>query len=270
MSDARTADRHADRNVYAPHGLLGVLTPQANPTAEVEMSMLLPPGMAACTARLTSTKPAMAQRLVDYFDTLSATLGQFGGMRLDAACFACTGSSYLAGAAREDALLEAAGKACGFPVLSSALSITNALRTLEAEDIAIVSPYDTALTEASVAYWQARGFRVRHVQRVAAGGAASGHPIYGLPADAAQRALAAMPALQVDAVLLLGTGMPSLAAILDNPQWRGAPVLSSMLALAWAGAGVCDARHRGPSALREWIGGKHWRAAHASRMATAP
>jgi maleate cis-trans isomerase len=260
----------AERNVYAPRGLLGVLTPQANPTAEIEMALLLPPGMGTCTARLTSAKPAMAQRLIDYFDTLPATLAQFGGMRLDAACFACTGSSYLAGPAREDELLAAAATSFGFPALSSALSITNALRTLEAEDIAIVSPYDAALTEASVAYWQARGLRVRHVQAVAASGAGAGHPIYGLPPDAAQRALAAMPALQVGAVVLLGTGMPSLGAILESPQWRGAPVLSSMLALAWAGAGVCDAGQRDRTALRAWIAGTHWRAAHAARMATAP
>jgi maleate isomerase len=253
----------------ATQGLIGVLTPQANPTAEVEMSILLPAGMAACTARLTSAQPTMAQRLVDYFQTLSPTIRQFGGMDLDAVCFACTGSSYLVGPAREDELLAAAAAEFGFPVLSSALSITAALRTLEARDIAIVSPYDSALTDASVAYWSARGFGVRHVERVASGGAAAGHPIYGLPPDAARRALAALPALQVDAVVLLGTGMPTLGAILECPARHGAPVLSSMLALAWNGAGACDARHRSRSALRTWIEGAHWRAAHGWRMGTA-
>ena len=41
---------------YAPQGLMGVLTPQANTTVEPEMQILLPPGFAYINARLTSPK----------------------------------------------------------------------------------------------------------------------------------------------------------------------------------------------------------------------
>ncbi len=41
---------------YAPKGLIGVLTPQANTTVEPEFWIMLPPGVAMINARMTSDK----------------------------------------------------------------------------------------------------------------------------------------------------------------------------------------------------------------------
>ncbi len=59
---------------YAPLGLIGVLTPQANTTVEPQMQILLPPGFAYINARLTSPKGTIEERLVDYYDTLEPSL----------------------------------------------------------------------------------------------------------------------------------------------------------------------------------------------------
>ena len=42
---------------YAPNGLIGLLTPQANTTAEIEFAALMPRGVAALVARMTSACP---------------------------------------------------------------------------------------------------------------------------------------------------------------------------------------------------------------------
>ena len=42
---------------YAPRGLVGMLTPQANTTVEPEFNLLWPPGVAMINARLISDKP---------------------------------------------------------------------------------------------------------------------------------------------------------------------------------------------------------------------
>ncbi len=84
---------------YARAGLLGVLTPQANTTVEPEFSILLPPATAMLTARLTSARPVLNDRLVDYVAGLDETCAQFANAPLGAIAFACTGSSYLGGPA---------------------------------------------------------------------------------------------------------------------------------------------------------------------------
>jgi len=130
----------------------------------------------------------------------------------------------------------------------------------------LASPYPSDLTEASVAYWQSHGFEVVHVHPVAT--APDGfHAIYTTGADAAAQALGHLRASGADAVLMLGTGMPSLQAILRQGQGEGPPVLSSMLALMWQTTCVLQDRHRD---LRPWLAATHWAArAQAMGLVTA-
>ncbi len=86
---------------YAPRGLVGMLTPQANTTVEPEFNILWPRGVAMINARLMSGKASMTDRLVDYFDNYGASLKQFANAPVGVVAAACTGASYLAGRERE-------------------------------------------------------------------------------------------------------------------------------------------------------------------------
>ena len=90
--------------VYAPNGLIGVLTPQANTTVEPELQLLCPPGVALLSARMSSQAPELRQRLLDYYEQLPNWISQFANAPLGAVASACTGSSYLIGAQAEDLL----------------------------------------------------------------------------------------------------------------------------------------------------------------------
>ena len=79
---------------YAPHGLIGVLTPQANTTVEPEFWLMLPPGVAMINARMTSDEPSLEARLIDYFDQIDQTIAQFHNAPVGAIAFATTGASY--------------------------------------------------------------------------------------------------------------------------------------------------------------------------------
>lgn len=224
---------------YAPRGLVGVFTPQANTTVEPEFAILCPPGFAAVNARLTSPKPTIEARLLDYLRDLPAATRQFANAPIDAFAFACTGASYHAGPAEEDALVARIEAETQRPLITSARAVTAALRQLGASRIGLVSPYPAGLTEASVGYWRARGFEVAQV--VAAGAAeAAFHPIYAMSAGTAAEALAGLADARLDAVVMLGTGMPTLAPIAATPAVGGAPVLSCMLATAWASFAAID------------------------------
>jgi maleate isomerase len=58
---------------YATRASVGTLTPQANTTAEPELNMLWPAGFSMITARLTSAKPLLEDRLADCYQHLDDT-----------------------------------------------------------------------------------------------------------------------------------------------------------------------------------------------------
>jgi maleate cis-trans isomerase len=217
---------------YGPDGLIGVLTPQANTTVEPEFWTLLPPGFSLINARLTSGKATMEDRLIDYFAQLEASLRQFANAPVDVFAVACTGASYLVGAGAERELVDRATAAAGRPVLTAGHAVVRALRALGAQRIGLLTPYPASLSGKSTAYWSEQGFDVRHVVDVAQRSGAF-HPIYAMPGSDALAALAQFDNIDVDAVLMLGTGMPTLGAIAAATNTRR-PVLSCMLALGWA------------------------------------
>ncbi|MDB5531810.1 MAG: Asp/Glu racemase [Hyphomicrobiales bacterium] len=244
---------------YARLGLIGVLTPQANTTVEPEFGILWPAGVAMINGRLMSTKVGMEDRLIDYFEQLDQSLAQFANAPVGAVALACTGASYLAGASGEQEMIDRLSKKIGAPFITAGRAVQLALQALGAKQIALVSPYPPALTSASIVYWNALGFEVTSVVHVGSIDK-SFHPIYSISAGGTLDGLDSLEDKPFDAVVMLGTGMPTLQPILDRPQVRGAPVMSCMLCLGWAAAQTVMGGEMSAESLRAWIAGTHWRA----------
>jgi maleate cis-trans isomerase len=208
---------------YARKGLVGLLTPQANTTVEPEFAILMPPGYAFLNARMVSDKPTIEGRLGDYFSTLENSIAQFANAPMGAVAFACTGASYLQGVERERAAVEAIETAHGICFLTAGRAVAEALQRLGARRIGLVSPYPPHLTEASIAYWREYGFEIVAVTG-AFDAASKFHPIYDLPASSAKDALAALDLNTVEAVVMLGTGMPTLGPILAYASDSTVPI----------------------------------------------
>ena len=242
---------------YAPCGLVGMLTPQANTTVEPEFNLLWPPGVAMINARLMSDKATIAARLVDYFDNYAASLAQFANAPVNVVTAACTGASYLAGRAREAEVVAEITEQKGVPFVTAALAVVDALNALTARRIGLVSPYPDDLNRASVAYWQSNGFEVAEIAN--AFNAESGfHPIYSLDGAAAGRALRTLEGKPLDAIVMLGTGMPTLHPIAGALRWSGVPVMSCNLCLAWRAVVTLDRQEPRAATLEPWLRGEGW------------
>jgi maleate isomerase len=242
---------------YASRGLVGMLTPQANTTVEPELNLLWPPGIAMINARLVSNEGAMSARLVAYFAQYGSALRQFANAPLAVAAAACTGASYLAGRQREAALVQELTARHGFPFITAALAVVDALTVLRAQRLGLVSPYLDDLNTASVAYWQSHGFEVVEVANVF-NSADAFHPIYSLGEASAAQALRTLEHKPLDAIVMLGTGMPTLAPIAGVIGWGSAPVLSCNLCLAWRAIEAIDQKEPRESTLKSWLNGEGW------------
>jgi maleate isomerase len=244
---------------YARKGLIGVLTPQANTTVEPEFSILMPPGYAFLTARMVSDKPTLEGRLEDYFTFMQYSVGQFASAPMKVVAFACTGASYLQGIERERRAVEAVQKALGIVFLTAGHAVADALRHFGAHRVALVSPYPPALTEASIGYWRSHDFDIVRVTNVCHG-ASNFHPIYDLAASSVEDALGAIDLNSVDAVVTLGTGMPSLGPILKYAgNDLSVPIISCTSALAWRCLMVFDPKLAERTAMRPYFNGDNWR-----------
>lgn len=253
---------------YAPFGLIGLLTPQANTTVEPEAWALLPTGYSLVNARLVSKAPSLNQRLTDYFDQLESSLLQFGNAPLSVLALACTGSSYLMGRKQEAQWVNAWQTRLNIPVVTAGLAVAAALKTLGARRLDLLSPYPNDLTQASIAYWVSHGFDIGTVQAVNASDPGF-HAIYTTSSESANNAALALRTSSADAVLMLGTGMPSLKTLLIQRDRMGPPWLSSMLALMWQSVAAISNTHSGPSELQVWLEARHW-AHRAQAMGIAP
>lgn len=242
---------------YASKGLIGVLTPQANTTVEPEMAIMTPPGYAWINARLTSDKPTIEARLLDYYATLPQQLKQFANAPIGCAVVATSGLSYLQGVEKEDRTLTDVSAKAGFPVFTSATSSVDAMKALGAKRIALVSPYPESLNVASRAYWAARGFTVV-AEANAFRDTTDFHPIYSLSAGQAIAALDRLANEDLDAILMLGTGMVTLEAIMLRPRIGRAPVLSCMLATGWRTIVTLSKEPRDRAGVLRWIDTPHW------------
>lgn len=241
---ASLASALGDTREYGRAGLYGLLTPQGNPTAEPEMRILLPPQSSMLSARLTSREGDLGRRLTDYFARLSAFIDQFDDIAFDAVGFACTGSSYGLEAQAERLQLASIETRKGYPVITAAGAVEQALRALAIQTIALVSPYPAWLTDACRAHWERRGVRVTATLQLPP--ASPAQPIYAHTATALLEQIDRFDTHGAEAMLLTGTGMPSLRALQPLEAARGVPVLSSNLCLAWALARIMGTAPPGP------------------------
>lgn len=209
---------------YGSGGRVGVATPQANPTVEAEFSILLPRTMTVTATRLRSAGATPTARLIDYMERLDDALDAYDTFKPDVFGFACTGSSYIVGREREAQVVAASAARVGYVIDTAGTAIAWAMERLGARRIGIVAPYPPDLIAAGVSYWQSWGLDVGPVERVVTASADT-RGIYDLASADALAGLGRLDLTGLDAVLLSGTGLPTLPALAEADI--GIPVLTS-------------------------------------------
>jgi maleate cis-trans isomerase len=116
----------------------------------------------------------------------------------------------------------------GAPAVTAAGAVRAALRHLGVMRVALGTPYQASVSEQGKAYWQAAGFEVVGHGRLGDEGS-----IYDETEERAYALALAADTPDADAVLLSGTGMPTVGVLERLEQDLGKPVVSSIQACLW-------------------------------------
>lgn len=218
---------------YGSSGLFGIAVPQANPVVEPEMWSLAPRGVSLVTTRLQGSKVNSRNRLLEYIDNLQVSLDAFDVAPVDAVGIACTGSSYLLGAAQEERQIARHEAAFSYPIVTAAQAINRALSAMNAKVISLVAPYPAWLIDACREYWAAAGIELATVVSYG-NGPADTRDVYQFTSRLVEAATRDLDVDGVQAVVLTGTGVPTVKVMPEIARRTNRPVLSSNLCLMWS------------------------------------
>jgi len=212
-----------------PSARVGVLVPTSNPTVEPELQYLVGDDIALYAARFPYTPELdLAQRLEGYPDVFLASAKAFGGIELNAYLAAMTGASYGLLKTGDDVLCEKLSAATGTVSTTACRAIRLSLEALAAKRVALISPYPAWLTDRAAKYWKDCGFEVTQLVMMS-----EEFRAYEMESDEVADTLAKVDSDACDAVIMTGTGMLTVPAILELRDTIGATLLSSNLCAAW-------------------------------------
>lgn len=220
----------------SPRARIGVLVPPGNPTVEPEFYRMAPPGVSVHFARLQAPPSdgppggagGMEERTRAYREGLDGPAQALGEVRPAIVLLAHTASSYALGWGREQPLVDRIASLCRAPALLAAQAVWTALRHLGVTRLALGTPYPESISRQGRAYWETAGFQIVGYHRLA--------DVTDIYAESEERAAelarrADAPAAQ--AVLISGTGLPTVGALERLERELGKPVVSSNQACLW-------------------------------------
>lgn len=230
---------------------IGVLAPDGDVGPESEIRALAPEGVSIHAARVgvrmqmqtdgpvrkIAMEPARAFGEPPQVDDAA---GMLAAMPLHSICFGFTSSSYLAGAAEEQAMKERLEERTGgIPVAVPCAAAVLALKTLGAGRLALVDPpwFPDEMTAKGKEYFESQGVEVPFAS---CAGLPSGQYLVH-PGLLYEWLIANVPT-SAEAIFIGGNGFRSIGVIKAIEEDLGIPMITSNTAAFWLALGMAGTR----------------------------
>ena len=201
---------------------LGSLVPYFNSAVEPELAALAPPGVQQQTARFVLD--------ANVVDDIAGSAEKLAPSGVDAFMLGLATESFPGGLALLETGLKALRARVERPVYAASFALHEALRSLGARRIGLVTPFDADANAHVRAALEAKGFEVVSAVGLARPGF---DQIANTPSEAVRGAFAEAAAARPDALAQVGTGLPIVSLIPALEAEHAVPVVSSNQALYW-------------------------------------
>lgn len=214
---------------------IGVLLPPTNAACEAEFPRYLPDGCALHFNRLSRSGTALsADSLLGMIDSVERTARGLAELGPEVMLYACTTGTFLAGPDKHAEMGDRIRRETGIPGITTATAVLEALHTLRARRVFMVTPYPAHINDQEVAFLAHHGITVprwdsflhedslQNVRRTSS--------------ETAELVLRNRGSLeQVDAVFISCTNLKSMDQLARLEAELGVPVVSSNAATLWLG-----------------------------------
>ena len=226
---------------------IGIVVPSTNTTVQPECEGLRPRGVTNHTARSTirerplNTEQAFFEHMAAMREGTAAAIDQIMTAGLDHLIMGIALETFWGGVAAADKLQSELMERAGVGVSMGSTAAVAALKAFGAKKIAVLTPHQPRGDDMVRLYLSEAGF---DIVRLTGLKCASPRAIAQVAAADIRGALGSLNGPDVDALLQVGTALPTVAIAAEAERWFGKPVLAINAVTYWDALRRCGIEDR--------------------------
>ena len=214
---------------------LGVIAPPGNVALERELPLFLPSGIVTNHSRLSRPgSDTTRESLLAMAESVDRAAQDLAQAYPEVIVYGCTSGSFIEGLGKEARLADRITQVTGIPAVTTSTAVIEALRTMRARRIFMVTPYPDAVNDHEVEFLRHYGFDVVALDSFRCTTSEENRRISS--DQVADMALGNKQAIaSCDTIFISCTNLHSMDRIERIETHSGRPVVTSNQATLWAG-----------------------------------